>query len=78
VALGFAPCIGAAQALGGDRECPRVTWRMGHGKGPNYLGSEADLIVLGPTLYTQLNGFDVTQFYWVLMKDFKYFNFYYN
>jgi hypothetical protein len=37
VALGFAPRIGAAQALGGALVCPSATWCMGHGKGLNYL-----------------------------------------
>jgi hypothetical protein len=46
---------------------------MGHDK-----GFEADLFVLGLASYTQLNGYGETQFYWVKIKDFKYFNFYYN
>jgi hypothetical protein len=47
-------------------------------KDPIILGLWQDPIVLGPASYTQLMGFGVTQFYGVLMKDFKYFNFYYN
>jgi len=73
VVLGCAPRIGAAQALGGAQVCPNATWCMGHDK-----GFEADLFVLGLASYTQLNGYGETQFYWVKIKDFKYFNFYYN
>jgi len=78
VALRFSLRIGAVQAQGGARVCPSAMWRMGHGKGLNYLRSDAGPIVLDPALYTQLNRFSVTQFYWVMIKDFKYFNFYYN
>jgi hypothetical protein len=42
------------------------------------LGSEGGPLVLGPASAPKLNESCVIKFYWVLMKDFKYFNFYYN
>ena len=42
------------------------------------LGLWQDPIVLDPTSYTQLNGSGMTQLYWIMMKNFKNFNFYYN
>jgi len=42
------------------------------------LGSEGGPLVLGPTSVPKLNRSCMIKFYWVLMKDFKYFNFYYN
>jgi len=60
----------------GCAQAPRGTWVMA--KDPIILGLWQDPIVLGPASYTQLMGSGVTQFYGVLMKDFKYFNFYYN
>ena len=57
-------------------KCHVEHWVMA--KGPIILGPRQDPIVLGSSSYTQLNGSGVTQFYWVLMKNFKYFNFFYN
>jgi len=76
VALGSAPRIGVAQVPGGAQVCPSATWHIGHSKGPDYLGSEAGPDCLGCGVICQLNGSGVTQFYGVLIKDFKYF--YYN
>jgi hypothetical protein len=42
------------------------------------LESQGGPIVLGSTSAPKLNGSCVTPFYWVLMNDFKYFNFYHN
>jgi hypothetical protein len=42
------------------------------------LGFEGGPLVLGPASTPKLDRSCVIKFYWVLMKDFKYFNFYYN
>jgi len=54
-------------------QAPRGTWVIA--KSLIILGLRQDPIVLGAASYTQLNESGVTQFYGVLMKDFKYFNF---